>query len=153
MDTFQLQIEGACLCGQVQVRVTAPPLLTLACHCRDCQKLCASAYSLTAMFPAEAFAVTGELVTGGRRTERRQHNFCPKCLNFLFSRIQGAESRVNLRTTVFDNPAWSEPFVELMTEEKLSWSHVPATHSFARFPETAAELEALMADYSKRRGL
>ncbi|WP_119168153.1 GFA family protein [Algihabitans albus] len=150
MSAPHLPLEGSCLCGSVRVRVTAPPLLTLACHCRDCQKLCASAYSLTAMFPADAFSVTGELVVGGLRTERREHNFCAKCLNFIFTRIQGADTRVNLRASVLDDLTWFVPFVELMTEEKLSWSNVPAEHSFARFPETIEELEVLMLDYSKR---
>ncbi|PCI05420.1 MAG: aldehyde-activating protein [Hyphomicrobiales bacterium] len=150
MNTPQLPIEGSCLCGSVHVRVTEQPLLTLACHCNDCQKLCASAYSLTAMFPTEGFSVTGELVTGGLRTEQREHNFCAKCLNFIFTRIKGADTRVNLRASVLDDLTWFEPFVELMTEEKLSWSSVPAVHSFARFPETSEELGALMVDYAKR---
>ena len=150
MNTPQLPIEGSCLCGSVRVRVIEQPLLTLACHCKDCQKLSASAYSLAAMFPAEGFSVTGELVTGGLRTEQREHNFCAKCLNLIFTRIKGADTRVNLRVSVLDDLTWFEPFVELMTEEKLSWSSVPAVHSFAQVPETIEELEALMEDYSKR---
>ncbi len=102
------------------------------------------------MVPAEGFSVTGDIVTGGLRTERREHNFCPECLNFVFTRIKGADTRVNLRASVLNDLTWFEPFVELMTEEKLPWSYVPAAHSFARFPETIQELEALMADYSKR---
>lgn len=150
MSTPQLPLEGACLCGAVRVHVTAPPLLTFACHCRDCQKLSASAYSLTAMFPADGVSVTGELVTGGLRSERRKHHFCPTCLNFIFTRIRGADSRVNLRVSLLDDPSWFEPFVETMTEEKLPWASVPAAHSFARYPETIGELKALMADYAAR---
>lgn len=150
MNAPHLPLDGACLCGSVQVRVTAAPLLTLACHCRDCQKLCASAYSLTAMIPDEGFSVRGDLVTGGRRAEKRRHHFCPNCMSFIFTRIRGVDARVNLRASVLDDLTWFVPFVELMTEEKLPWSSVPAVHSFARFPETAEELDALMADYSRR---
>ena len=150
MNAPQLPLEGSCLCGSVHVRVTEQPLLTLACHCNDCQKLCASAYSLTAIFPVEGFSVTGELVTGGLRTEQREHNFCAKCLNFIFTRIKGADTRVNLRASVLDDLTWFEPFIELMTEEKLSWSSVPAVRSFTRYPENMEELGALMVDYSNR---
>lgn len=132
------------------MRVSEQPLLTLACHCRDCQKLSASAYSLAAMFPARGFSVTGELVAGGLRTEQREHNFCAKCLNLIFTRIKGADERVNLRASVFDDLTWFEPFVELMTEQKLSWAQVPAVHSFARFPETLEELATLMEGYARR---
>ena len=144
----ELPLDGSCLCGSVQVRVTASPLLTLACHCRDCQKLSASAYSLTVMIPADGFSVTGELAIGGRRSERRQHHFCPSCMNFIFTRIEGANSRVNLRASVLDDLTWFIPFVELMTDEKLSWANVPAKHSFAQFPRSAEEIEALMMEYS-----
>ncbi|MEJ1991577.1 MAG: GFA family protein, partial [Maritimibacter sp.] len=81
----QPPFEGSCLCGAVSVRVTAPPLLTLACHCRGCQKFSASAYSLTTMFPAEAFSVTGELITGGLGLDGKKHYFCKSCLNFIYS--------------------------------------------------------------------
>ncbi len=150
MTTPKLPIDGACLCGSVRLRVTEHPLLTLACHCADCQKLSASAYSLAAMFPARGVSVTGELVTGGLRTQQREHNFCAKCLNLIFTRIKGAHERVNLRVSVFDDLTWFEPFVELMTEQKLSWAQVPAVHSFARLPAPLEELSALMADYSRR---
>lgn len=32
------------------------PILTMACHCRGCQRMSASAFSLTAMFPNSDFA-------------------------------------------------------------------------------------------------
>ena len=149
MSSPELPLEGSCLCGSVQVKVTALPLLTLACHCRDCQKLCASAYSLTAMFPADSFSVTGELKIGGLRTRGRKHYFCPSCMNFVFSRIEGADNRVNLRASVLNDLTWFTPFVELMTDEKQEWVSVPAVRSFAQFPESIKVLQALMDEYSK----
>ena len=58
-------VEGACMCGQVKLRVSAPPIMTAACHCTGCQKLSASAFSLTAMIPAEGVEVIGETAIGG----------------------------------------------------------------------------------------
>ncbi|NIA71476.1 GFA family protein [Pelagibius litoralis] len=143
-------LRGACLCGAVQVNVTASPLLTLACHCRDCQKLCASAYSLTTMFPSDGFSYTGELIKGGLGSSGRTHYFCKSCLNFVFSQIGGADQRINLRTSVLSEAASFEPFVELMTDEKMPWASVPAVHSFAQYPESLEELQALMDEYSER---
>ncbi|MEJ1993112.1 MAG: hypothetical protein P8X50_15870, partial [Maritimibacter sp.] len=40
------------------------------------------------------------------------------------------------------------PFVELMTDEKMPWAHVPAVHSYSRYPESLDELQALMDDYA-----
>ena len=35
MDDRKLPREGGCRCGQVRFKVTAPPLLTMACHCES----------------------------------------------------------------------------------------------------------------------
>lgn len=142
--------EGSCLCGSVTVQLSAPPLLTVACHCQDCQKLCASAFSLTTMFPADAFSCSGDHILGGLRSKGREHNFCKSCLNFVFSRIEGADYRVNLRTSVLDDAALFDPFIEVMTEEKLPWATVSAEHSYTKFPQTSEELQALMDAYSAR---
>ncbi len=151
MVLYEFPLTGACLCGAVQVRVTAAPLLTLACHCRDCQKLSASAYSLTTMVPSDGFSCSGELITGGLGSVGRVHCFCKSCLNFVFSRIGGAEQRINLRTSVLDEAALFEPFVEVMTEEKMPWVRVPAVHSFARYPEKSGR--AAGADGRLRRAV
>ena len=61
-----LPMEGTCRCGRVRIRISAPPLLTMACHCTGCQKMSSSAYSLSAAIPAEGFEVIeGEPVVGG----------------------------------------------------------------------------------------
>ncbi|AUQ58066.1 hypothetical protein PhaeoP30_01140 [Phaeobacter inhibens] len=149
MTQPNLPLTGACLCGAVQLHVTAFPLLTLACHCRDCQKLAASAYSLTVMFPAEAVTATGELVLGGKHSEARKHYYCPTCLSFVLSRLKAAPERVNLRASLLDDLTWFTPLVEIMTEDKQPWATVPASHSYARFPTTAEELADLMDDYAQ----
>ncbi|WP_299075764.1 GFA family protein [uncultured Ruegeria sp.] len=140
---------GACLCGAVRVKVTASPLLTLACHCRDCHKFSASAYSLTTMFPSDSFSYTGEVIKGGRHSSGRTHFFCASCLNFIYSRIEGADWRVNLRTSVLDQAASFEPFVELMTDEKMPWVDVPVAHSFSQFPQSLDDLQALLDGYAE----
>ena len=143
-------ITGACLCGAVQVTLTAAPLLTLACHCRGCQKLTASAFSLTTMFPRDAFSCTGAVIKGGLGTGGRAHYFCKSCLNFVYSQIEGAPQRINLRTSVLDDAASFDPFVEVITDEKIPWANVPAVHSYARYPESYEGLQTLMNAYAAR---
>lgn len=142
--------EGACLCGSVQVRVTALPLLTVACHCRDCQKLSASAYTLTTMFPVDAVSCTGALVRGGLRSDGRAHYFCKSCLNIVYSQLGHAPERINLRTSILKQAALFEPFVEVMTDEKMPWAQVPAVHSYAQVPASRDEVQSLMDAYSER---
>lgn len=126
---------GACRCGSTRIEVSAPPAMTAACHCRGCQKMSSSAFSLTAMFPAPAFrVVAGEPVKGGIRGPQLDHFFCPDCLTWMFTRIAGMDDLVNVRPTLFDEPAWSEPFIETVTAEKLAWSQTSARYSYEGFP-------------------
>jgi hypothetical protein len=145
MTHQNLPVEGACMCGQVKLRVSAPPIITMACHCKGCQKLSASAFSLTAMFPAEAVQVIGETAIGALHGEAK-YEYCPRCLNWLLTRPAGIPF-VNVRPTVFDVPEWSTPFIESYVGERLPWARTTARHSFAQFPgpETYGPL---MAEYA-----
>ncbi|WP_026868865.1 GFA family protein [Inquilinus limosus] len=141
--------EGRCRCGQVRFRITARPLLTMACHCTGCQRMTGSAFSLSAAIPAEGFTVTqGEPVIGGLHGPSR-HYFCPHCLSWLFTRPEGLDHFVNIRSTMLDDPAWSVPFIETFTSEKLAWATTPAVHSYETFPPMEA-YGHLVAEYAAR---
>ena len=155
-DLTPKAIEGGCRCGQVRFRASAPPLLTMACHCRGCQAMSSSAFSLSAAIPAPAFEVTaGEPVIGGLHGPSR-HYFCPNCLSWLFTRPEGVDVFVNVRPTLFDadqpeQALWSEPFMETWTREGLAWAKTPAPilakHSFEALPPEDA-YPAMIADYA-----
>ena len=119
MNDWKLPWEGGCLCGGIRFRVSAPPLLTMACHCTGCQKLSASAYSLTIAVPSDGFAVTrGEPVVGGLHGPHKQL-YCPHCKNWMFTHPHGLDFFVNVRATMLDEHHWYAPFVEVFTSEKL----------------------------------
>ena len=140
---------GGCRCGQVRVKVSAPPLLTMACHCTGCQKMSASAYSLSAAIPSEGFEITqGEPVIGGLHGASR-HYFCPHCMSWMFTRPEGVDFFVNLRPTMLDDASWFAPFIETFTSEKLPWAATGAAHSYETFPPFEA-FDGLIAEYAAR---
>ena len=144
-----LPMDGGCRCGQIRLRISAPPLLTMACHCTGCQTMSASAFSLSALIPAQAFAVIkGEPVIGGLHGAAR-HYFCPHCMSWMFTRMQGLDAFVNLRPTMLDDHSWFTPFVETYVCEKLRWAVTPAKHSFEKFPAMEA-FGGLMGEYAAR---
>jgi hypothetical protein len=148
MRDWKLPMEGACRCGRVRMRVSAPPVMTGACHCTGCQRMSASAFSLSVAVPAEGFAVIqGEPVIGGLHGPTR-HYFCPHCMSWMFTRPEGLDWLVNVRSTLLEQPAAFAPFVETYTAEKLPFAQTGARHSF----ETQPPLEAwqgLMQEYSE----
>lgn len=146
-DSFTAH-EGGCRCGKVRFGISAPPLLTMACHCKGCQRMTGSAYSLSAAIPSEGFEVLqGEPVIGGLHGPTR-HFFCGWCMSWLFTRAENVDWFVNVRVTMLDDAAWFTPFIETCTDEKLPWVTTPAVHGFAVFPsfETYGEL---VEEYAK----
>jgi len=151
MGTQDFPLKGTCRCGHTSFEISAPPLVTSACHCRGCQQMSSSAYSLTAIMPAPAFRVTeGEPVKGGLQGPQADHFFCPDCKTWMFTRIPGYDEIVNVRPTLLDDPGWAEPFIETMTAEKLPWVTTPAKHSFEGFPEMD-RFQGLMEAFAKDR--
>jgi hypothetical protein len=148
MHEWSLPWNGACRCGQVKVRVTAPPLIAGVCHCAGCQKMSASAFSLTLSLGVDGFEVVeGEPVLGGRQAEPK-HYFCPFCKSWMFTRPSDAPWLVNLRASVLDDHSWVVPTIEFWTSEKLPWAETGARHSFPTVLEMA-EFGPLVEEFAK----
>jgi hypothetical protein len=149
VSDWNLPWEGGCRCGKVRVRVTAPPLLTMACHCTGCQRMSASAFSLSIAIPTPGFAVKeGEPVIGGLHGDAR-HFFCSWCKSWMFTRMEGLDDFVNLRVPVLDDRSWVVPFVETCTAEKFAWAETGAVHSFPKFP-AMEDFPRLIEDFAAR---
>jgi hypothetical protein len=130
-------MKGYCRCGQVQFEVTSGPLITMACHCTGCQRMTASAYSLSALYWSEHFKVTqGDPVIGA--------------MSWLFTRPEGMDQFVNIRATMMDDARSFVPFIEIYTDEMLPWATTAAVHRFEKFPPREG-FPDLIAEYAQQR--
>jgi len=108
----------------------------------------ASAFSLSAVFAADDFRVVeGDPVLGGMRGAEQHHYFCQSCKTWLYTKIVGVDFLVNVRSSLFEDRSWVEPFVETMTREKQPWVTLHAKRQFLGFPHIE-EYQALMDAYS-----
>jgi hypothetical protein len=104
-------------------------------------------YSLSAAIPWQGFEVTqGEPVIGGLHGDTIHHYFCPDCMSWLFTKLEGVDWFVNVRATMLDDTSWFTPFIETWTSEKLPWATTPAKHSYAGLP-AMEEYEGLTKEY------
>lgn len=148
MTDWKLPWSASCLCGQVKMRIAAPPMVSMACHCRACQKLTSSAYSLTLLIPADGFEVTsGEPVIGGLHRAEIAHHFCPHCKNWLFTRPQGMPF-VNFRPTMLEDSRWVAPYVDTCIEDRLPGAISGAKHAFEGYPPPD-KYDELMAGFAR----
>lgn len=149
MVEADVNVEGGCRCGKVRFRVSKPPLLTLACHCRGCQRMTSSAFSLSAAIPADGFElIEGEPVIGGLHGPSR-HYMCGWCMTWMFTRPEGMDGFVNVRSVLCDGAEWNEPFVETSKSEGLTWGSTSAVHSFDDIPDDAV-FGPLIEEYAAR---
>jgi hypothetical protein len=118
--------SGGCACGAVRYRCSAPPIVMLNCHCRDCQRSSGGASSAVVVVPAGAFALTkGEprfhAVRGeGGHTAHR--GFCPVCGSPLLGRTSRSNEFVALKAGSLDDPSWFHPVADLWTASAQPWA-------------------------------
>jgi hypothetical protein len=151
MPDWNLPMEGGCRCDRLRFRLTRPPMMTGACHCRGCQKMSASAFSVTITVPEDGFEiVSGEPVLGGLHGPEVHQYHCDWCKTWVFTRPPEGMGFVNVRATLLDDPSPAVPFVELFTAEKLPWATTPATHSFAGQPGAMEAWAPLIEEFAAR---
>ncbi|MEO0996571.1 MAG: GFA family protein [Pseudomonadota bacterium] len=140
---------GKCRCAKVQFKVSAEPLITMACHCTGCQRMTASAFSLSTLYPSHGLKITlGEPIIGGLHGATR-HYFCAHCMSWLFTRPEGMDEFVNVRATMMEDARSYSPFVETYTIEKLPWATTHAAYSYDKFP-SPDDFPELFSEFANR---
>jgi hypothetical protein len=109
------------------------------------------AYSLSSLYPAERFAVIdGKTVRGGLKSGP-DHQFCPNCMSWMFTRAAELEGFVNVRSPMFDDASDHRPFVEMSRSEALPGATSGAVRSYDGFPQES-EFPELLAGYAEWDG-
>lgn len=148
MDDWKLPWIGGCRCDRLRFEITAPPMITMACHCTGCQKMSASAFSLSIAIPTDGFRVIkGEAVIGGMHAENLNHMHCDWCKSWVYTQVDPSLGFYNVRPSMLDDFGWFEPFIESYTSEALPWAQASAKHSFTEFP-ALGDYASLIAEFA-----
>lgn len=133
------KIEGRCLCGQFSYASDAPPLATVICHCKNCQRQGGAAFSLNVVVLAASLATTGELKSymdradSGNTVERQ---FCATCGSPIFSMPSANKAIAIIKAGTLDDTSGLKPVSEVWCDSAQSW--VPPLVAEARFPKNPA---------------
>jgi len=132
----------------VQYQVDREPLATVACHCRDCQKLSASAFSITMVIPADSFRLLrGELASFERPTASGGSAicyFCPSCGNRVYHVDPRNAAFFRLKPGGLDDTSQIAPQAHVWVSRAQPWFEFPSgTPTF----ETQPDLKAFLAQY------
>jgi hypothetical protein len=127
---MQLPLTGGCQCRAVRYQIDAAPLSLYACHCTECQKQSASAFSLSLPVPRSAVRVTqGEPREWLRRTDSERMiscMFCGECGTRVFHNPHSNPQVTIVKPGTLDDTSWFDPVGHIWTRSAQPWVDIPA---------------------------
>lgn len=118
-------ITGGCICKAVRYTVSAQPVMTRQCWCRDCQYWGAGSSTVNVIFPTDAVSFTGEmrrftsLADSGNILHRQ---FCPTCGTPTTSASEARPHFLILRAGTLDDPTLVSPAMDIWTASAPAWA-------------------------------
>src|SRR5690348_10755436 len=114
---MNLPLTGGCQCGKLRYEITEAPRMTYACHCRDCQRMTGSAFSMAVIVPERAFRLSGaeprpiaRIADSGRTAIRW---VCPECGSWICSGSKPGTAPPDelrrVRAGTLDDTSWVRP--------------------------------------------
>ena len=145
---MKLPANGACQCGNVTYRVTEEPLVTVACHCLDCQKLSTAAFSMTMMLRRTGFELTGgDMNSWERPTEAGGTAicwFCPICSNRIYHENPAMPEFIRLKPGTLEDRSALVPQAHVWACREQPWlKQYAELPRIDRQPDVASAMQAI----------
>jgi hypothetical protein len=121
------QLTGRCLCGSVEYRADAEPVVQAVCHCTDCQRQTGTAFSAVVGVPRTALTVEGDTLssfttTGEEHGTGTERQFCSACGSPIVSLVEALPDLAFLKAGTLDDVSWFEPVAEVWSRSAQPWS-------------------------------
>lgn len=115
-------ITGRCSCGAVRWSHPGPKTRNLMCHCDECRRGIASAFSAVMGLSAEDLQIDGDW-QDYRYTPESSRGFCPVCGTRLWFKSDLWPDEVFMNVGALDDPASYLPDRHVVMGEKIPWIH------------------------------
>jgi hypothetical protein len=135
---------GHCLCGAVRFRLSAEPLATRVCWCRDCQRMSANGL-VNMLVPSGALEISGQLSEFARTADsgnKIRQRFCPKCGSPLFANSSTRPEVTAVRVGTLDDPSSVHPTMNIWSSSAPAWACLdPGLERIERQPPPPSSAE------------
>ena len=126
---MRLPLTGGCQCGAVRYEIRAQPLTVYACHCTECQRQSASAFSLSLVVARDAVVIVAGTPKQWRRviegTRAIACVFCGECGVRLLHNPERNPQVSIVKPGTLDDTSWLEPVGHVWTRSAQSWFEIP----------------------------
>lgn len=117
-------LTGGCSCGRIRFRLTAPPELIAACHCKDCRRHTGAPVSVFVDVKQANFETLAAPVDWFETSPGAHRGFCSRCGATLAFRGSNRPDEIHLHVGAFDTPELLPPARNEETQSRLPWLHV-----------------------------
>lgn len=129
---------GGCACGAIRYAITAEPLFSNHCQCRDCQRESGSGHGSYMTFPRDGVTLTGEAkhwdMTGDSGNVKTR-GFCATCGLPVYLTFAAIPDIFTIRAASLDEPARYKPQVVTYAARGHEWDRLdPELPKFAGMP-------------------
>ena len=119
-------LDGRCLCGRLTYRCDGEPLVTVVCHCKDCQRQTGSAFSIFVVVPRATLHVGGDtlamyVTVGAESGEERQRQFCSKCGSPVVTLLAEQPELAVIKAGTLNDPSWLSPTLGVWCGSAQPW--------------------------------
>lgn len=136
-------MNGGCQCGAIRYTLCGAIPPAYACHCGECKKQSASAFSMSVVVAFDRLTVTGipasfdaTAYSGAIKT----CSFCPKCGTRLWHGSSASPGVVTLKVGTLDDSAHIAPCAHLWVSKKQAGISLdPNVPSFDTQPDNLAQ--------------
>ena len=135
-----VDINGGCLCGSVQYKVSGDVLRFYHCHCSRCRKMTGTGHATNIMVKADTVEwIKGESLLGYYKVpeaERFYSQFCTQCGSPL-PRCVPELGMVVIPAGSLDSDPGIKPEARIFWESRAEWScEAGGLPVFPEYPET-----------------
>lgn len=132
---------GTCQCEKVHYLLKQAPMKTVVCHCADCQKVSAGAFTITMLYKREDFElIRGELVFFDRPSASGNISrcyFCPTCSNRIYHENPDKPEMIRVKPGTLDDTSIIKPEMHVWTKGAQPWVDLTDMPCYEEQPDLA----------------
>jgi hypothetical protein len=129
---------GGCACGAIRYEISAEPVVTNDCQCRDCQRESGTGHGSHLTFPREGVKLKDDakhwdMVGDSGNVKTRA--FCPTCGSPVYMTFAAMPDLFTVRAASLDDPSRYKPQMVTYGVRGYAWDHIdPALPKFDKMP-------------------
>ncbi len=126
-----MTMRGSCLCGEVEVAISAPVDLAEFCHCKTCRRASGAPVMAWAGVERDAVAITGGTLRRFESSPAVERTFCGRCGTTLTIWDRDDAAQMFVAIAILEEAEACAPEVHIWRSQRLSW--VDVTDELPRF--------------------